>query len=508
MQDTQSDIFEPAPAAAPDDSSPFLQLVLLGEDPLAPSARHDLTEIDVVRFGRGERGAARYCADGRRCLELTVPDRMMSTDHGSLMRAGERWLMYDPSSKNGVLVPGGRTRHATLAPGQPRRGDAFVLGGTGFLLGRQARPEGAIGGGPYVRLPDAPRDLAADQLAALLPGFSTFDPGLQASLATLARVAPTDVSVLICGATGTGKEVLARALHAASGRAGAFVAVNCGGLAASLVEAELFGHRRGAFSGAVADRLGYLRSAAGGTLFLDEIGELPLGAQAALLRALQEREVVPVGESLPLPVDFRLCAATHRDLRAMVATGSFREDLYARLMGMTVQLPPLAQRRADLGLLVSSLLARHGHLGARFSPTAVLALLDHSWPLNIRELERTLTLAATLAAEAPIALAQLSSLGLPAAAPLPPPDAASLAATARPASAPAAPPPWDTPSTPRPAPPLSDEDRARKRELEQLLDECDHNLATAARRLGKDRTQLYRWIRRFGIPRTGRSTGA
>src|SRR5262249_46291911 len=156
-----------------------------------------------------------------------------------------------------------------------------------------------------------------------------------------------DVCVMLQGETGTGKEVVAQALHALSGRSGAMVAVNCGALPPTLVEAELFGAKRGSYTGAIADRVGYVRRAGGGPLFLDEIGELPMTSQAAFLRVLQEKEVVPVGGDRPIKVDVRLCSATLQDLESLVDKGTLRRDLYARLYGFTLVLPPLRDRLVD-----------------------------------------------------------------------------------------------------------------------------------------------------------------
>jgi len=204
----------------------------------------------------------------------------------------------------------------------------------------------------------------------------------------------------VLGETGTGKELVARALHARSQRAGRYVAVNCGAIPPTLIESELFGSRRGAFSGAVEDRIGLVRAADGGTLFLDEIGELSLHSQAALLRVLQEREVVPVGAHAPIPVDLRVIAATCQDLPALIALDRFRRDLYARIAGFTLKLPPLRQRRADLGLLFGRLLARHAPDRARnlkIDRAAARALFRHDWPHNIRELEQAIASGIALA---------------------------------------------------------------------------------------------------------------
>src|SRR5262249_29775805 len=222
---------------------------------------------------------------------------------------------------------------------------------------------------------EAASDITDADLRVGAPALMTFDGALAERYATLERVAPTEVSVLLQGETGTGKELVARALHQMSGRSGAFVAVNCGALPPNLIEAELFGHRRGAFTGATGERLGLVRAADAGTLFLDEVGELPASSQAAFLRVLQEREVVPVGVDHPVKVDVRLCSATLRDLDALVASGQFRRDLYARLFGLTIVLPPLRQRRVDLGLLTRRLLARiRGGSEVRLSPAALRAL--------------------------------------------------------------------------------------------------------------------------------------
>lgn len=213
------------------------------------------------------------------------------------------------------------------------------------------------------------------------------------------RVAPRSVPILIEGETGTGKELLSRAIHQASPRRGRpFVAVNCGAIPAELIESELFGHERGAFTGATAQRKGHFQEADGGTLFLDEIGELPKPAQVKLLRVLQEGEVVPVGSSRPVKVDVRLVAATNRSLVEDVATGQFREDLFHRVAVAVLRLPPLRERREDLPLLIDHLLEQvnregteqPGYVQKKLSAGAKNLMLTHDWPGNVRELMNTL----------------------------------------------------------------------------------------------------------------------
>ncbi|MBX7112441.1 MAG: sigma 54-interacting transcriptional regulator [Dehalococcoidia bacterium] len=216
-------------------------------------------------------------------------------------------------------------------------------------------------------------------------------------------VATRSIPVLLEGETGTGKELLARAVHAASPRrVHPFVPVNCGAIPSELVESTLFGHARGSFTGAVADHKGVFEAAHGGTLFLDELGELPLAAQVKLLRTLQEAEVTRIGETAARKVDVRVIAATHRDLLGEVAAGRFREDLFFRLAVAVLRLPPLRDRKGDLGLLIDHLLGQVQHdladqpgfTARRLTPAARELLLQHSWPGNIRELSNTLLRAA------------------------------------------------------------------------------------------------------------------
>jgi len=227
-------------------------------------------------------------------------------------------------------------------------------------------------------------------------------PATRSVIALARRVARSDMPVLIQGESGTGKEVFARAIHGTSERAGApFVAVNCGALPASLVESILFGHEKGAFTGATERRRGKFQEASGGTLFLDEIGELPLDAQVKLLRAIQTGEVDPVGGTGAVKVDIRLISATNRDLEAMISKGRFREDLYYRIGVFPLDLPPLRDRREDLPSLARMFLARtaaaEGMAIDNFSTAAMEAISRAPWPGNVRQLENTLQRAVILA---------------------------------------------------------------------------------------------------------------
>jgi two-component system, NtrC family, response regulator AtoC len=292
----------------------------------------------------------------------------------------------------------------------------------------------------------------------------------------VARVAPTRSTVLIQGETGTGKELIARAIHAASPRADRpLVPVDCSALAESLLESELFGHVKGAFTGAVADKRGLFAAANGGTCFLDEIGEISPCVQAKLLRVLQEHEVKPVGGTESAKVDVRVIAATNKDLGALVAAEKFREDVFYRLSVVTIVLPPLRERRQDIPLLATHFLKAYVAVNDKgvsgISPAAMAALVAYDWPGNVRELEH--------AVEHAVALTSNSILepeDLP----------ATLCASARPA-------------TSASAPPLSLR-AAVVRHVRRVLREARWNKKLAAQLLGIHRRTLYRLTKRYGIP--------
>ena len=285
-------------------------------------------------------------------------------------------------------------------------------------------------------------------------------------------VAPTDATVLIRGETGTGKELVARAIHRLSRRAdGPFVTVNCSALAETLLESELFGHVRGAFTGAVSDRRGRFEEARGGTLFLDEIGDVNPVVQVKLLRVLQERVVERVGDATPRPVDVRIVTATNRDLEELLALGRIRSDFYYRIKVVTLELPPLRERRDDIPLLLEHFLRRHGRDAGAVTPEAMRLLLDHAWPGNIRELENVVEHAVVLSRGDPIAPRHL------------PPE---LRADGRPGGG------GSARTVPR-------HSLAEKRLIEAALARWRGHRGRTAAELGIDRTTLWRKMREYGL---------
>jgi hypothetical protein len=363
--------------------SAHLFLVLECDRPLELPARYGLRGLDLASVGRGD---ARSAAIRGRQLELRVPDRRMSSSHARLSRLRDAWVIDDQGSKNGTVLNGRRVQHALLTDG-----DLIELGDT-FLIYRSAL-EVPVG---------TPAILDGSQLKPPSEGIATMGLALGVDLGRLRSIAASRVPVLVVGETGTGKELVARAIHLMSGRKGSFQALNCAALAPAGVESELFGHRKNAFAGADDDRPGLVASASGGTLFLDEVGDLPLQAQGALLRVLQESEVLPLGATQPVKVDLRIVCATHQDLDALVSRGKLRADLLARLKGFDLTLPPLRERREDLGLIIAALLPklapeRAGSIS--FGYEAARALLRYAWPANVRELERCLAAALVLAGD-------------------------------------------------------------------------------------------------------------
>jgi transcriptional regulator of acetoin/glycerol metabolism len=438
---------------------PALFVGLAGDAPLTPPARLALAGIDRVVVGRADaRRFTRSRVDGADQLDVALADARLSTRHLRLSRLGTSWVVEDLESKNGTWIAGARvTRHA-LADG-----DVLIAGHSALLFRAAAGDAGDLDGWP----------------PSVAPGLGTLVPSLAAELALLERATRSTVPIEITGASGTGKELVARAVHQLSGRRGNFVSVNCGALTPSLLEGELFGHRRGAFTGAADDRLGLVRSADRGTLFLDEVAELPLTSQAALLRVLQEGEVVPLGADRPVPVDLRLVSATHRDLAAEVDAGRFRGDLRARLLGVSISLPALRDRREDLAAIITAILERVAPDRAlTFSADAVGALYSYDWPFNVRELERALSAAVAVADD------RIDLQHLPAPLRIAPRAASAPSSTGAQADA-----------------ELSPDDLELRDTIAASVARHRGNLTAVARELGKDRTQIRRWMKRFGLSR-------
>jgi DNA-binding NtrC family response regulator len=375
---------------------------------------------------------------------LSCDDAALSRIHAELVPDGaNRVLVIDRDSRNGTFVDGQRVRrgHAGL-------NSIIRVGNTFLRLARltesweAARREGPLVGG-----------------SALAPVRRL-----------ISLVGPTEMPVLILGETGTGKEVVARLIHAASSRRGSFIAVNCAALPEPLVESELFGHARGAFTGAGLERKGLFSIAAGGTLFLDEVGDMPLGAQAKLLRVLEDGMVRPVGAETARKVDVRVISATNRDLAGAVLQSRFRADLLARLATVELRLPSLRERPEDLPALAAHLLARAGHAGLSLTGDALEAMALHDWPQNVRELDNALRQAA-LTNPSQIDLAELPS------------RVQERLARAR---------------VPATAATASDGEVTRER-LERALSEHHGNVRRAAQSLGIARGHFYRLLERWNV---------
>ena len=312
-------------------------------------------------------------------------------------------------------------------------------------------------------------------------------PAMRQVLDLVERVAPASASVLIRGESGTGKELVARRVHDLSDRArGPFVAVNCAAIPDTLVESELFGHRRGAFTGADRDRPGKFRQADGGTLFLDEIGDMAPAAQAKLLRVLQEGIVEPLGGE-PVPVDVRVLAATHRDLKALSVEGRFREDLLFRLRVVEIELPPLRDRSGDVLLLARHFLASSARAGLAFAPEAERALLAYPWPGNVRELANAVERATIFCRGLEIQPEDL------------PQDVRGAAGEGRPAAGFFAWNPEDDFATAK----KSVVDRFEREIVTAALREAGGNISQAARRLGLHRQNLQQKLHELGISAGG-----
>jgi two-component system response regulator AtoC len=342
--------------------APGPQLLVLGEGEVTAVA---LPERGSLRIGRGDD------------VDVRIDRESVSRRH-AILHVGDGFALEDLGSSNGTKVGGVRLTPNVRTQVSP--GDVIEIGNAMLVV---------HGGSDPRRSPssDAPTRAGAGALAMRMDDL-------------VPRIAKSGINVLVQGETGAGKEVLARRLHDASQRPGPFVAINCGALPEPLLESELFGHEAGAFTGAIAVKPGLLETAGGGTVFLDEVGELPLSAQVKLLRVLEERRVLRVGGLHPRPIDVRFVAATHRDLRAGIARGQFRQDLYYRLSGMTLSIPPLRDRLAELPDLAEEFVRKAardtGRTAPKLLPATLAALQTHPWPGNIRELRNVVERAVVL----------------------------------------------------------------------------------------------------------------
>ena len=389
--------------------------------------------------------------------QVRIDHARISRQHARI-RLGRPCALEDLGSRNGTRL-GGRAL-ASGATATLGAGESFALGPFTFVL--VAEPAAPAAG---------PSALVIDDPAPVTP------PAL------LLTVAASPLTILVRGETGVGKEVLAETLHRLSGRPGRLVRINCASFSAELLESELFGHERGAFTGAVAAKAGLLEVAAGGTLFLDEVGELPLALQAKLLRALEAHEILRVGGTEPVKVDVRFIAATNRDLQAEIARGAFRLDLYYRLAILTLVVPPLREQPGRLVRLATTLAAaaaaRSGAPAPAITPAAIARLQAHDWPGNVRELRNAMERAVLLSAGGPI---QPSHVVFDPPI-VPSPHAPPAAAPAAPAAA-------------------SDDERQR---IIDALEACAGNQTRAARRLGMSRSTLATKLAIHRLPRPQKS---
>jgi sigma-54 dependent transcriptional regulator, acetoin dehydrogenase operon transcriptional activator AcoR len=428
---------------------PLLRLAMLKVLPVG-GARAATVILDEPELAIGREGTV--------AGPLALADTEVSRRHAIIARDGAAWTVADSGSRNGTFVNGARVERARLEHGGLVRVGRTLL----LYLELEVRANESFA-------PASPRILGSSAAVLRLH-------------AEIALVAAHAVPVLILGESGVGKELVAEELHRLSGRKGAFVPVNCAAIAESLAESELFGHVSGAFTGARGASGGLFAAADGGTLFLDEIGEMALDLQAKLLRALAKGEVRPVGGSSATRVDVRVVAATNRDLGDAVAREAFRGDLFARLTGWTLRVPPLRERREDIVALAAAFLAQKG--APPLSVDAAEALLLHRWPFNVRELEQTMAAAALRAGGA--AEVTLEHLPVELAQPV-----AARAPAAAPAAAEAGEPPLDLL--------VSRENVPSRDDLVAALRRLDGNVARVAEFFGKERNQVYRWAKRYGL---------
>jgi DNA-binding NtrC family response regulator len=458
------------------------RVLIVDDDPGFREVWRLLLEQDgfaVDEAGAAEDGFARLAAGSARLivLDLMLPPSGRAEAGAELCR---RIVAHRPEAKVVVVSGAGEI---PLALGLLRDGAYDFLAkpvDPDVLLAVMHRAAARLALEDRVR--DLEARLGARDDAQMIGG----SPAIAAARTLCDRLAPTDVPVLLTGESGTGKEVFARRLHARSRRAERpLIAVNCGALSASLLESTLFGHKRGAFTGAVSDAPGLFVEADGGTLFLDELGDLELGLQAKLLRALESGEVLPVGAARTIRVDVRLVCATNRKLPDMIADGRFRDDLYWRVRGVEIELPRLADRPGDLAVLAQHFLnlARAmipGARAARLSPEALRILESHAWPGNLRELRHEMQRALVMAAGRDEVLAEDLSPGVRRAAPAAADDPAGLPGAA-------------------PATLEAKLSQLERTELAAAMAATGGNKAQAAQRLGLSRQGLLNKLTRHGL---------
>ncbi|AKT44154.1 uncharacterized protein CMC5_083940 [Chondromyces crocatus] len=502
-------------------------------------------ELRVVGAGMVE---THYLAPGRdlvigraRTADVPVDDRLASRQH-AVLRTGPPVTIEDLGSANGTRV-GDRLLRAgepvSLTPGEVVQIGGLLLILQGGLPERPSSPgraDASVGRAASSR-PPPPRDplptllddeAPATRVGALVEppsraggaggaggagcaggtGPVVRAPAMMALYALVDRVAASPLSVLLLGETGVGKEVTAEAIHNRSQRAQRpFLRLNCAALSESLLESELFGHEKGAFTGAAQTKPGLLETAEGGTVFLDEVGELPLSTQVKLLRVLEERQVLRVGGLKPRPIEVRFVAATNRDLTLEVERGTFRRDLYFRLNGISLMIPPLRERVGEIPelsrLFLSMTADRLGRPAPRLRHDALALLERHTWPGNVRELRNVVERAAVLCAGSEITPEHLL---LDVASASPPPPSVSPgrpAATAAPAAGvPGR--PSSSPSTADDAPPATLRGSLEPLERQRILDvleRCGGNQTQAARQLGISRGTLLSRLDAYGVPR-------
>ena len=420
---------------------------------------------------------------------ICIPEAAVSRQHARVHYKDGHWNITDLGGRNGTIVDGEFVQELALENlHEIRVGDAifkFVTAGAESYA--RYGIDGTIRGGA----PGEDLDPVARR-GAIVGGYQ-----VDRLAAALRRVSRTELSIILLGESGTGKEVFARQLHEWSLRRGAFQAVNCAAIPANLLESELFGYKRGAFSGADRDKMGIVRAADGGTLFLDEIGDMPPEAQAKLLRVIQSKEVVPVGATTPERVDVRIVCATHRDLHRLQAAGTFRGDLYARLNEYNMLLPPLRERKEDIFALCRALLERHGRPQLGMTFPFMTGLLHYDYPFNVRELEAFMKRGCALcdgteldAQHLPDEIKDLmKQYAVRKAAPAGYVGSGSgIVGPGGPGVAPYVAPPSAAPAHVPTEP-----------ELRASLTQHRGNVAAVGREFGKERMQVHRWMKKYGI---------